>query len=449
MSTLYKNMTPDEQLRWVTDFSQFATDKLPLLEKLGDAWEQSDRKDMETGLRLIQAFAVAENFAKSSLQLGDYARRVERLRFYVELIKKEISNGMTVTGNNGEIFAYIPALQHGRRRGRPTREEVYQRKVNAEAANSAEVKTQEKIAQLLGLDIVTDKEAREKNNAELAAEKAAREAEAAKTAPSLFDGANASDGEDKVNGANEVNGDDETPSAPSTTDTPAADAPVSATLPHLDQIRWLLSSDLQTRVDQIRSLRATASASAERAKTLAETGASADEIQPWAQQAQDATLAYEQTYADVDRELAVVWLRLREDETFKKEMADRFKITDTSDLLKLLRPYYNKVSEADPTFTTTTRQWIDDNNPAAVAKREKAAETKKEADAIIKYLRRTDKLPTKKRIAGIEEKLKQLAALIGEDEAATYKPFLDKTIEDNKAYGFRKAAKKDNKEEEE
>jgi hypothetical protein len=138
---------------------------------------------------------------------------------------------------------------------------------------------------------------------------------------------------------------------------------------------------------------------------------------------------------------------LRYDEQYQKEMKDRFKIDENGKvrLLSLLKSYHRKVTEADPAFELSVRQWIDDNNPEAVARRQAAAERKAKADAIIKYLRRTDKQPTKTRIAGMQENLKELAALIGDEEAKAYQPFIDKTIEDNKAYEQKKAAKKQKK----
>lgn len=432
---LYKDMNAEEQLKWVTDFTSFTNDRLPLLEKLGDAWEQSDRKDMETGLKLIQAFQFAGQFARNSLFFGDYNRRVSRLRYYVEEIKKEMARGLTVQGANGETYAYIPALQRRARRGRPTREEAYQRKLNAEAAQSADVKTQEKIAALLGIDVVTDKDARKKNNAELAAEKEAEKEQQEKINPSLFDNL-------ETTPSNQTNQPNPTNLTNQPNNLSEEAKPLSEDLPHLDQVKWLLSDDLKAMVDSVRSLRATATASAERAKTLAEVGASADEIAPYAQQAQDATKQYEGIYDSVDRELATVWLRLREDNHYLDEMRKVYQLNDPQPLIKQLRPYYNKVSVADPTFTTTVRAWIDENNPEAVAERQKAEETKKKADAIIKYLRRQDKQPTKKRIQGMQEKYKELVALIGENEAKDYIPFINKTIEDNVEYERQKAERK-------
>lgn len=487
---LYKDMTDDEKLKWVTDFSNFTTDTLPRLERLGDVWELSDRKDIEIGLKLISAFQFAYKFAKTSLMLGDYNRRVSRLRYYVEQIKDEISKGMTVQGVNGETYAYIPALQRRARRGRPTKEEAMQREQRKKELESADTRTQEKIAALLGMTIITDKEAREKNNDELAAERAEREAEEAKLAPSLFDATTpafstqtkaptpSADANDKKGtSTNEVNkqatkqGNDEATNNASvdankqSTEHVSNEASVSAndgasndgasaidtmslsSSLHLDQVKWLLSAPLQADVDNVRNMRATATAAAERAKLMAQQGGKPDEVAVYAQQAADATKQYETVYEHVDKELAKVWLRLRYDEQYQKEMKDRFKIDENGKvrLLSLLKPYHRKVTEADPAFETSVRQWIDDNNPEAVARRQAAAERKAKADAIIKYLRRTDKQPTKTRIAGMQEKLKELATLIGDEEAKAYQPFIDKTIEDNKAYEQKKAAKKQKK----
>lgn len=483
---LYKDMTDEEKLKWVTDFSNFTTDTLPRLERLGDVWELSDRKDIETGLKLISAFQFAYKFAKTSLMLGDYNRRVSRLRYYVEQIKDEISKGMTVQGVNGETYAYIPALQRRARRGRPTKEEAMQREQRKKELQSADTRTQEKIAALLGMTIITDKEAREKNNDELAAERAEREAEEAKIAPSLFDATTPAsstqtksptpsadaDNDKKGTSTNEVNkqatkqGNDEATNNASvdankqSTEHVSNEASVSAndgasaidtmslsSSLHLDQVKWLLSAPLQADVDNVRNMRATATAAAERAKLMAQQGGKPEEVAVYAQQAADATKQYETVYEHVDRELAKVWLRLRYDEQYQKEMKDRFKIDENGKvrLLSLLKPYHRKVTEADPAFETSVCQWIDDNNPEAVARRQAAAERKAKADAIIKYLRRTDKQPTKTRIAGMQEKLKELATLIGDEEAKVYQPFIDKTIEDNKAYEQKKAAKKQKK----
>ena len=85
----------------------------------------------------------------------------------------------------------------------------------------------------------------------------------------------------------------------------------------------------------------------------------------------------------------------------------------------ITKPYYAKVSEETPTFVGEMQRIIAENSPEAIAERERKAEEKREADAIIKYLMRTDKPNTLKRIATMQERVKRLRELIGE-EAAPY-----------------------------
>ena len=82
-------MTVDEQLRYVTDLTTFVEEKLPVLEHIGDAWELSHRKDMETGLQLLCAFQFAREFVDKAFRYGDYAARVSRLRVYFDKVKAE------------------------------------------------------------------------------------------------------------------------------------------------------------------------------------------------------------------------------------------------------------------------------------------------------------------------------------------------------------------------
>lgn len=415
MVKLYSDMSASEQAQWVEALTDFVEQKLPVLEQLGEVWEPTHRKDMETGLDLISAFGYARAFVEKSLHFGDYSRRVYRMRFYIERIKNDVSSGMSVQTADGQRLAYIPAMQTGRRRGRPTREEAYmhQRGLDESARQAEQVKRAQAIAKLCGIEIVTNLPPREKNNEELAADRAARAAEEAKIQPSLFQPA------------------PPTPSAVETSlPSPAQATLSSSALPHLDQIGWLLSDDLRRRANDVRNLRATAAASAERAKVLAEQGENAEEVATYAQAAADNTEAYERVYADVDAELATVYARLKDDETFRADFVKHYNLRDTTSLLQQLKPYYTK---ADASLKADIQRLIDDNNPAAVAAREAAVETKKKADAIIKYLRRTDKPSTPKRLAGMEAKMQELIALIGEDQAKVYQPFIDKTREDVEA----------------
>ena len=133
---LFKEMTSDEQLRYVSDLTSFVDEELPVLEKLGDAWELSHRKDMETGLQLIAAFQFARDFVDKALRYGDYSARVYRLRMYFNKIKEEIARGNSFKASDGKTYVVVPpAAPQAPRRGRPaSAATIARREAEAEAA---------------------------------------------------------------------------------------------------------------------------------------------------------------------------------------------------------------------------------------------------------------------------------------------------------------------------
>ena len=124
---LYNEMSDDEQLQYSKQLTEFATEKLPILEKLGDAWELSHRNIMDIGLKLLAAFYFARDYVDAALRYGDYSARVYRLRFYIEKAQAEISKSMA---------AKEKAVQQQQpRRGRPaSAETLAKREAEAKAA---------------------------------------------------------------------------------------------------------------------------------------------------------------------------------------------------------------------------------------------------------------------------------------------------------------------------
>ena len=202
----------------------------------------------------------------------------------------------------------------------------------------------------------------------------------------------------------------------------------------LSQLKWLMSPELAADVDQIRSLRATASAAAERAKAMSDMKAKPTEIAPIAQQAAEATDAYQAIYERVDRELATVWYRLKNDGEYLKKFRERFKKNDVKDVLKLLHPYWQKLQD-DKAFEASVKLIIQQESPEFVAQQKADAEKKKEVQDIIRYLKRKDK---QQKPDTAREKFKRLEALLGKKDAADYKPLLNKIIEDSKKDGKKK-----------
>ena len=132
---LFKDMTRDEQLKWLTDFSRFDKENLPLLEQLGDSWEECHIKSIREGLMLLNAFQFCREFVEKSLRYGDFASRVKRVRFYVDLIQSKIQAGEGMKGANGEVFAVVPPMKNKTlRRGRPASQETLARREAEKAA---------------------------------------------------------------------------------------------------------------------------------------------------------------------------------------------------------------------------------------------------------------------------------------------------------------------------
>ena len=191
---------------------------------------------------------------------------------------------------------------------------------------------------------------------------------------------------------------------------------LSGTLPTLRQIAWLMPEGIATRIDSLRDDRTAFADYSEQAKRLAAEGKE-KEASDAAHEAQSLLLKIKALYSDVDYELAVIHIRLKDDPNYRKEKEEQWKKID--EIISFTKPYYQKVSEDTPTFVGEMQRIIAENSPEAIAERERKAEEKREADAIIKYLMRTDKPNTLKRIATMQERVKRLREIIG-DEAAPY-----------------------------
>ena len=442
---LYQQMTVEEQLRYVTDLTTFVNEKLPVLERIGDAWEMSHRKDMETGLELINAFMFAREFVEKARRYGDYAARVHRLRVYINKVKDEISKGLSLKGSDGRTYAIVSPSVPARRRGRPSAAEIEARKngIQMPSPTDPEKERQIKIAQLMGFDVmISDKAPREKNNAEVAAEKAARKAEYEKQNPSLFP-EDAQDGADGT-ASKDLHQEAATPPAEGAVQTAESGLPcptmsevyqdrIEQDRLRLSDLAWLCSEDLKKRIETVRGLRVTAESASERAKTMAEMGAAPEQVEPYAQQAKEAVEGYMAIYAAVDEELAIVFKRLSLDIPYQDRFKGRFRGVDIEKVLHITRPYYEKVKRDDPTIDERIKQAIETDNPEYAAKMKAEEARKEEISDILRYLKRKDKMASDTRLKTAKEvKFPRLVELVGEEEAKNYYPYVQ-YIEDENA----------------
>lgn len=161
----------------------------------------------------------------------------------------------------------------------------------------------------------------------------------------------------------------------------------------------------------------------ETAKDLAMQGKDSATVAEHANAAHDINETIQTFYKDVDYALAELFVRLSDDERTIEQMKP--KVRDIADLKSLLRPYYAKVKEEEPTFRATIDERIKEESPEAVKAKEEEKARKKEVEDIVRYLRRTDRKMSQTVYDKMQKRFARLTELIGEDEANVYTPILD------------------------
>lgn len=461
---LYPDMTAEQQLQWVTDFEALMQDGggriVSEARKRQPQWQPEDAPTVRRLVGMLAAWPFAQDFADKAQRYGDYMARATRLPVYVDKVMERLADGLTMTDKDGRTVAYVSPSAPLRRRGRPSREELAARQRGEQPQGAepddAEARRRRTVARMLGLDVIVSGSApREKNNAELAADRAARKAEYEKQNPSLFP----TDTQPPV-----VSQGASVTSAPGAaaievTTPPAGSADRREGQPaeggslacptmsevyqsrieqdrlRLSDLAWLCSDELRKRIETVRALRVTAESASERAKTMADMGAKPEDIEPYAQQAKDAVEGYLAIYAAVDEELAILHKRLYLDAPFLENFKRRFKGVDVEKVLHITRPYYEKVKKDDPAIDARVKLAIETDNPEYAAKL-KAEEAKKEEVAdILRYLKRKDKDASDTRLKTAKEvKFPRLVELIGEKEAKDYLPLIAYIEEGNRKW---------------
>ena len=449
---LYNEMTTEEQLRWVQDFSDVLNksgERIRVLAKDNRTqWTADDHRMIHRLFALLGAWPFAQDFVAKAQRYGDYDRRAYRLPLYIEKVNGLLADGLTMTDERGRAVAVVLPGIPMRRRGRPTNEEVAARQrgeVVIPTDDSPETRKRRTIARMLGLEVVSGEAQREKNNAELKAEREARRKKEEAMNPSLFGGetaehtggGTAAAAEPQPTGQSAHQSSDINPQTSGVS--PCAqlmndsyEARMAQDKLHLDQLAWLMSKPLQERVKFVQSQRTAAEAASERAKMLAEMGGKQEEIAEYAEQAKVATEAYLATYADVDEELAVLHKRLYLDVPFLEAFKRRFKGVDIEKIQYITRPYYEKVKKESPEIDVRIRTIIEQENPEYAAKMKAEQAKKEELQQLHRYIMRTDKPASDERVKTMTERIERVRQLAGDEVANSYLPVLEKTKEENR-----------------
>ena len=469
----YQDMSAEEQLQWVTEFGELMAQHEAMIIAVGKRQQTmtlEGAKAVQRVFALLAAWPFAQDFCEKAQKYGDYSARTYRLPVYIEKVREQLSAGLTMTDSTGRVVAYVSPSVPLRRRGRPTKEETAARlrgeAIAVQDGDDAEAKKRRAIAKMLGLEVIVSGEApREKNNAELKAEREARRAREEKMNPSLFPagepaGVVAGGGAAGGNGGGTAAAAEPQPTGQGAHQPSYINPQTSAVSPcaqlmndsygarmaqdklHLDQLAWLMSKPLQERVKLVQSQRTAAEAASERAKMLAEMGGKQEEIAEYAEQAKVATEAYLQTYADVDEELAVLHKRLYLDLPFVDGFKKRFKGVDIEKIQYITRPYYEKVKKESPEIDLRIRTIIEQENPEYAAKMKAEQEKKEELQQLHRYIMRTDKPASDERVKTMTERIERVRQLAGDGVANSYLPVLEKTKEENAVLNKAKAEKK-------
>lgn len=222
---------------------------------------------------------------------------------------------------------------------------------------------------------------------------------------------------------------------------------IASTMPNLMQLRPFLSERLQEQVNSVRSLRNEMAAKAEQAKTMAEANEKADrQIYTEEEIAQLATRAVKiesdilpRIYINVDREIGEAYLRLSPRTGDPEYIARIEKACNVppQNLRAQFRPFYDKALARDPLFAQTVADRIAADRPEVKAERDRQAQHKAEADALIKYICRKDKPSTKARVKGLTERIiklrKEYSDIVSEDEIKGFEAILLKVKEEVKS----------------
>jgi len=455
----YQDMSAEEQLQWVQGFSEVLNkggERIGVLAKDSRAvWTRDDQAMMQRLFGLLGAWPWAQDFCEQALRFGDYSRRAYRLPVYIEKVKEALANGLVATDSTGKATAVVLPGAPLRRRGRPTKEETAARmrgEVVLPTDDGPETRKRRTIARMLGLEVVSGEAQREKNNAELKAEREARRVREEKMNPSLFANNAAAEPQPTGQGAHQPS--DISPQTSDISHQTSGVSPCAQLMTdsyemrmaqdklHLNQLAWLLSPELAQRTETVQSLRVTSESASERAKTMADMGAKPEDVEPYSKQAKEATEAYLAIYADVDNELAILHKRLYLDVPFVDGFKKRFKGVDIEKIQYITRPYYEKVKKESPEIDVRIKRIIEQENPEYAAKMKAEQEKKEELQQLHRYIMRTDKPASDERVKTMTERIERVRQLAGDEVADSYLPVLEKTKEENAALNKAKAEKK-------
>lgn len=358
-------MTPEETVEWIQAWAAWRDREYAVLCSVGGAFNAAHVESIERGLSLMTAFQFTHEFVRHRRMFHDYSRAMGRMQFYMELISKELS---------ALSLPESTAPSAPRRRGRPTKEEAAQM-----AREKAEREEREAVANLVA------------GKSRVAA------------APSLFpDMPESPESPEKPNIQQPTANSQSSATPDSGLAAAVAVYEKSGVRLHLDQLAWLMSEGLRQRVGTVASLRSKAAEESNQAKALAERGVAQEIIEPHSRAAVEATTAYKEIYADVDRELGELYslLYIGGEHIPAWEERCRAKGITVSQLLAVLKPYWEKAGKPVVSLESVT--------PPSPEEEKAKKERKARLHSIRWYFMRKDRKLTPERVETMRAMITEL-----------------------------------------
>lgn len=370
----YISMTEQERTKWAVRFAEFLKNDYANIKAQGEGWRQS----FERGLKLFEQLTIADDFVRSAREFMDYERRIDQVSFLVEEMRRQVIEV------DGDVLSRIAAPTK-RKVGRPTKEEERQYAKQEQEEQTGKV---DALAQIAGMTLP------EKDK-----KPAKEEEKQGAVVGDLF-----AQPEPKTKR--------ETPAPAVEQDNSVAEGGKL----HLQDVKHLLSGDLQDAIDTVAMLRSRAATEAELAKELALKGASQEEISKHAKAACECTNAYEDIYQRVDMALAQLYVNTQKNDKYIKPGETR-----ESQLAKT-EPYYQKVSKVqgvqgvqeskDEPNGANGKDGITESRDDGEEKKEQPVMSKADKAALLHkhrtYIMRKDAKITKKRVERIEQIIAEL-----------------------------------------
>ena len=322
----YRNMESGEQAQWLKAFSDFLANDYANVKAMGSEWQVA----FERGLKVLEPFTICERFVSAARVYRDYERRVQRMGFFIEELRKQ------VIAVDGSLLAQAAAPQK-RRVGRPTKKEQMAMQQERVLKDSGKM---DAVMQIAGM--------KEQNGTamELPGNGRRLHGEIVKNGGvetvkrdegmmgDLFDDNNRDNGITSSRDNAEIS--QTSNLQPQTSNLQPAN--------RLQDIKYLLRGELADEVDRIAVVRSQAATESELAKEAALAGKPQSEVEVHAHAAGVLTAEYENIYAMIDKDLAGVYIeaRLAKTEMIGNELREV--------VMEKTEHYYRKVVESDPAF---------------------------------------------------------------------------------------------------